>query len=114
MVNVITPSSTARNIHVMIEFLLIILTDMSKDIIRHGKLFVLLERIGALTKEVFVLFRNLEENSRNEENMKETSSASLDLLEDIDVLKEDLKNVFLKVHADSSQLCFPMVMDCSS
>ncbi|PHT48594.1 hypothetical protein CQW23_12802 [Capsicum baccatum] len=54
---------------------------------------------------------NLEENSRNEENMKETSSASLDLLEDIDVLKEDLKNVFLKVHADSSQLCFPMAQE---
>ncbi|PHU18407.1 hypothetical protein BC332_14102 [Capsicum chinense] len=57
---------------------------------------------------VFILVRNLEENSRNEENMKETSGASLNLLKDIDVLKEDLKNVFLESPADSSQLCFPM------
>ncbi|KAF3645641.1 putative phospholipase A(1) DAD1, chloroplastic-like [Capsicum annuum] len=108
MVNAITPSTSALNIHVMIEFLLIIFTDVSKDVIRHEKLFVLLERVGALTKEVFVLVRNLEENSRNEENMKEASGASLNLLKVIDVLKEDLKNVFLKAPADSSQLCFHM------
>ncbi|KAF3674697.1 putative late blight resistance protein -like protein R1C-3-like [Capsicum annuum] len=108
MVNAVTPSTTARNIHVMIEFLLIILTDVSKDVIRHDKLLVLLERVRALSREVFILVRNLEENSRNEENMKETSGASLNLLKDIDVLKEDLKNVFLESPADTSQLCFPM------
>ncbi|KAM3268276.1 hypothetical protein P3S67_031217 [Capsicum chacoense] len=108
MVNAITPSTSALNIHVMIEFLLIIFTDVSKDVIRHEKLFVLLERVGALTKEVFILVRNLEENSRNEENMKEASGASLNLLNVIDVRKEDLKNVFLKAPADSSQLCFHM------
>ncbi|KAF3620214.1 putative disease resistance protein RPP13-like [Capsicum annuum] len=108
MVNAVTPSTTALNIHVMIEFLLIILTDVSKDVIRHDKLLVLLERVRTLSREVFILVRNLEENSRNEENMKETSGASLNLLKDIDVLKEDLKNVFLESPADSSQLCFPM------
>ncbi|KAM3267102.1 late blight resistance protein R1-A-like [Capsicum chacoense] len=108
MINAVTPSTTARNIHVMIEFLLIILTDVSKDVIRHDKLLVLLERVRALSREVFILVRNLEENSRNEENMKETSGASLNLLKDIDVLKEDLKNVFLESPADASQLCFPM------
>ncbi|KAH0660927.1 hypothetical protein KY289_029675 [Solanum tuberosum] len=41
----------ARNIHVMIEFLLIVLSDMPKDFIHHDKLFDLLELVGALIKE---------------------------------------------------------------
>ncbi|PHT61784.1 hypothetical protein T459_34368 [Capsicum annuum] len=102
MINAITPSASARNIHVVIEFLLIILTDVPKDVIRHDKSFVLLERVGALTKEGSIIVHNLEKN------IKETSSASLKLLENIELLRKDLKNVFLKVPADSSQLCFPM------
>ncbi|CAN4105993.1 unnamed protein product [Withania somnifera] len=108
MVNVITASTLTRNIHIVIEFLLIILSDVPKDVIRHDKLFVLLERIAALTKEVFVLVRNIEENASNEENMNGTSGASLNLLENIELLKEDLKNDFLKAPPDSSQLYFPM------
>ncbi|KAG5608005.1 hypothetical protein H5410_029497 [Solanum commersonii] len=102
IVNAVTPSASTCNIHVMIEFLLIILTDVLKDVIRHDKLFVLLARVRELTKEVFVLVRNLEEN------MNETSDANLNLLESIELLKEDLKTDFLKACADSSQLCFPM------
>ncbi|KAF3655637.1 putative late blight resistance protein R1-A-like isoform 2 [Capsicum annuum] len=101
MINVITPSASARNIHVVIEFLLIILTDVPKDVIRHDKLFVLLEYVGALNKEVSIIVHNLEKN------IKETSSASLNLLENVELLRKDLKNVFLKAPADSSQLCFP-------
>ncbi|KAH0676661.1 hypothetical protein KY285_024462 [Solanum tuberosum] len=102
MVNALTPNASTCNIHVMIEFLLIILTDVLKDIIRHDKLFVLLARVRELTKEVFVLVHNLEEN------MNEASDANLNLLENIELLKVDLKNDFLKARADSSQLCFPM------
>ncbi|KAH0671390.1 hypothetical protein KY289_025883 [Solanum tuberosum] len=102
MVNDVTPSASTCNIHVMIEFLLIILTDVLKDVIRHDKLFVLLARVRELTKEVFVLVLNLEEN------MNETSNANLNLLDSIELLKEDLQNDFLKDRADSSQLCFPM------
>ncbi|XP_049355093.1 putative late blight resistance protein homolog R1C-3 [Solanum verrucosum] len=102
MVNALTPSASTYTIHVMIEFLLIILTDVLKDVIRHDKLFVLLARVIELTKEVFVLVRNLEEN------MNETSDANQNLLESIEFLKEDLKYSFLKARADSSQLCFPM------
>ncbi|KAK6790237.1 hypothetical protein RDI58_014037 [Solanum bulbocastanum] len=102
IVNSITPSASMCNIHVMIEFLLIILTDVPKDVIRHDKLFVLLARVRELTKEVFLLFHNLEEN------MNGTSDANLNLLESIELLKVDLKNDFLKARADSSQLCFPM------
>ncbi|KAM3198941.1 hypothetical protein P3L10_034328 [Capsicum annuum] len=102
MINAIAPSTSARNIHVVIEFLLIILTDVPMDVIHHEKLFVLLERVGALTKEVSIIVHNLEKN------IKETRGASLNLLENIELLRKDLKNVFLKAPADSSQLCFPM------
>ncbi|KAF3640672.1 hypothetical protein T459_15332 [Capsicum annuum] len=51
MVNSITPSNSARNIHLMIEFLLVILSDVPKDVILHDKYFILMERVGALTKE---------------------------------------------------------------
>ncbi|KAH0676663.1 hypothetical protein KY285_024464 [Solanum tuberosum] len=102
VINDVTPSASTCNFHVMIEFLLIILTDVPKDVTRHDKLFVLLARVRELTKEVFVLVRNLEEN------MNEASDANLNLLENIELLKEDLKNDFLKARADSSQLRFPM------
>ncbi|KAM3268208.1 putative late blight resistance protein R1A-3 [Capsicum chacoense] len=108
MVNAITPSTSLGNIHIMIEFLLIILTDVPKDVIRHDKLFVLLARVGALIKEVAILVRNLEENSMDEDNVHETSSASQNFLENIKLLKEDLQHVFLKAAANLSQLCFPM------
>uniref|UniRef100_A0A3Q7GME4 Uncharacterized protein n=2 Tax=Solanum lycopersicum TaxID=4081 RepID=A0A3Q7GME4_SOLLC len=99
MLNTLTPSASTCNIHVMIEFLLIILTDALKDVIRHDKLLVLLARVIQLTKEVFVLFGNLE---------KSMNEANLNLMENIELLKEDLKNDFLKECADSSQLRFPM------
>ncbi|KAG5586907.1 hypothetical protein H5410_047341 [Solanum commersonii] len=102
MVNTVTPSASTCNIHVMIEFILIILTDVPKDLIRHDKLFVLLERVRELTNEVFILDRNLEDN------MNATSGTGLNLLENIELLKEHLKNVFLKARSDSSQLRFPM------
>ncbi|PHT44396.1 hypothetical protein CQW23_13554 [Capsicum baccatum] len=51
MVTVTSPStSVARNIHVTIEFLLIVLTDMPKDFIHHDKLFDLLACVGALIR----------------------------------------------------------------
>ncbi|CAN4102006.1 unnamed protein product [Withania somnifera] len=108
MGTVITPSTSgARNILVMIEFLLVILIDIPKDFIYHGKLFDLLARVGALTSEVSTLARGLEEKSRNKESSDETNHATLDLLENIELVKEDLKHVYLKA-PDSSQCCFPM------
>ncbi|KAM3376260.1 hypothetical protein P3S68_014975 [Capsicum galapagoense] len=88
MVIVITISTSgARNTHVMIKFLLIILTDMPKEIIHHGKLFDLLARVGAFIREVSTLVH---------------------LLENIELLKDDLKYVYLKA-PDSYQCCFPMI-----
>ncbi|KAJ8540406.1 hypothetical protein K7X08_030325 [Anisodus acutangulus] len=105
MVNVITVS-LARDIHLMIEFLLIILADVPKDVIHHDKLFVLLACVGALTREVFILVCNLEQKSRSEEKTSEINFATLDLLKNIGLLKEDLKHVYLK--APNSKFCFLM------
>ncbi|PHT99069.1 hypothetical protein BC332_32062 [Capsicum chinense] len=108
VVTVITASTSGpRNIHVMIEFLLIILTDLPKEIIHHDKLFDILARATALIREVSTLIHDLEEKSRNEESTNETSRTTLDLLKNIELLKEDLKYVYLKA-PDSYQCCFPM------
>ncbi|XP_047269353.1 putative late blight resistance protein homolog R1B-16 [Capsicum annuum] len=89
------------------EFLLIILTDMPTDFIHHDKLFDLLARVGALIREVSTLVRDVEEQSRNKESTNGTNRAALDLLKNIELLKEDLKYVYLKA-PDSYQCCFPM------
>ncbi|PHT77821.1 hypothetical protein T459_15873 [Capsicum annuum] len=95
MVTVITPSTSgARNIHVMIEFLLIIVTDMPKDFIHHSKLFDLLARVGTLIRKVSTLVHDLKEQSRNKESTNGTNRAALDLLKNIELLKEDLKYVY--------------------
>ncbi|XP_009769147.1 putative late blight resistance protein homolog R1A-3 [Nicotiana sylvestris] len=108
MVNVITASTSGdRNIYVMIEFLLIVLTDMPKEFVHDDKLFDLLSHVGKLIREVSTLVRDLEENSRNKESTNGKNHATSDLMENIELLKGDLKHVYLKV-PDSSQLCFPM------
>ncbi|KAH0665076.1 hypothetical protein KY285_026282 [Solanum tuberosum] len=127
MVTVINPSiSGARNIHIMMEFLLIILTDMPTDLIHPDTFFDLLGRVGALTREVSTLFwdledksmkkestnettlvRGLEEKSMKKESTTETNRTTLDLLKDIELLKGDLRHIYLK-SPDSSQICFPM------
>ncbi|XP_033510332.1 putative late blight resistance protein homolog R1A-3 [Nicotiana tomentosiformis] len=108
MVNVVTTSTSgARNIHVMIEFLLIVLTNMPKEFIHHDKLFDLLAHVGELIREVSTLVRDLEVNSRNEESTNGKNHATLDLMENIELMKGDLKHVYLKAPT-LSQLCFPM------
>ncbi|PHT44387.1 hypothetical protein CQW23_13545 [Capsicum baccatum] len=108
MVTVITPSTLgAQNIHVMIEFLLVIVTDMPKYFIHHSKLFDLLARVGVLIRKVSTLVHDLKEKSRNKESTNGTIRAALNLLKNIELLKEDLKYVYLKA-PDSYQCCFPM------
>ncbi|PHT44400.1 hypothetical protein CQW23_13558 [Capsicum baccatum] len=97
MVAVITPSTSgARNIYVMIEFLLIILTDVPKDIIHHEKLLDLLAHVGSLTREVSTLVHNIEEKSKSKGSTNRTNCETLDLLKNIELLKEDLKYVYLR------------------
>ncbi|PHT48338.1 hypothetical protein CQW23_12546 [Capsicum baccatum] len=104
---IIRSNSGARNIHVMIEFLLIILTDVPKDIIDHDKLFDLSAHVGSLTREVSTLVHDIEEKSQSKESTKGTNRATLDLLKNIEHLKEDLKYVYLK-DPNPCQWCFPM------
>ncbi|KAG5598894.1 hypothetical protein H5410_030264 [Solanum commersonii] len=77
------------------------------DFIHHDKLFDLLARVGALNREVTTLVCDFEEKLSNKESTDETNRATLKLLENIELLKDDLKHVYLKV-PDSSQCCFPM------
>ncbi|PHT44555.1 hypothetical protein CQW23_13713 [Capsicum baccatum] len=108
MVTVIIHSNSgARNIHVMIEFLLIILTDVPKDIIDHDKLFDLLAHVRSLTREVSTLVHDIEEKSKSKGSTNGTNRATLDLLKNIEHLKEDLKYVYRKA-PDPCQWCFPM------
>ncbi|XP_070050902.1 disease resistance RPP13-like protein 4 [Nicotiana tomentosiformis] len=108
MVNVITTATSgARNIHVMIEFLLIILTDVPTNFIHDNKLFDLLARVGTLAREVSTLVRELEVKSTHGLSSNETNRANLDMLENIELLKGYLKDIYLKAPY-SSQLCFPM------
>ncbi|PHT61003.1 hypothetical protein T459_35147 [Capsicum annuum] len=57
---------------------------------------------------VATLIRNREESLMDEENMKKICCASQDLLENIELLKEDLNHIFLKAPANSAQLIFPI------
>ncbi|PHT28020.1 hypothetical protein CQW23_32376 [Capsicum baccatum] len=54
MINSISPSTSAQHIHVVIEFLLLILTDVPKDVIHHDKLLFswnVLEHLPRRVKE---------------------------------------------------------------
>ncbi|KAM3376556.1 hypothetical protein P3S68_015271 [Capsicum galapagoense] len=88
MVTVITASTSgARNIHVMKEFLLIVLTDMPKDFIHHDKLFDLLARVGALIRELFMHLLLIHLN-----DMLDSNSYSIALMkEEITLVKEALE-----------------------
>ncbi|KAH0748324.1 hypothetical protein KY290_027556 [Solanum tuberosum] len=80
---------------------------MPTDLILHDTFFDLLSRVGALTREVSNLVWDLEEKSMKKESTNDTNRTTLDLLKDIELLKEELTHVYLKV-PDSSQCCFPM------
>uniref|UniRef100_M1BV00 Root-knot nematode resistance protein n=1 Tax=Solanum tuberosum TaxID=4113 RepID=M1BV00_SOLTU len=81
--------------------------DRDSRLIKLAHLLLKIVLIAPLIKEVSTLVRDLEEKLRNKESTDETNCATLDLLENIKLLKEDLKHLYLKV-PDSSQCCFPM------
>ncbi|KAG5598897.1 hypothetical protein H5410_030267, partial [Solanum commersonii] len=113
MGTIINPSiSGARNIHIMMEFLLIILTDMPTDLIHPDTFFDLLARVGALTREVSTLVWDLEDKSMNKESTNETTLVRG--LEEKSMKKESTNETNRRSEAclleipDSSQICFPM------
>ncbi|KAG5608445.1 hypothetical protein H5410_019726 [Solanum commersonii] len=93
--------SQTQSINVMIEFLLIFLTDIPKRFIHPDKLNDMLAHVSLLTRKISIL---MEESS----NMNEADFSAPDLLQEIERMKGDIKQNFLKAPDQSSQLCFPM------
>ena len=92
--------STTQSINVMMEFLLIFLTDIPKRFIHRGKLNSMLAHVGLLTRKISIL---MEESS----TMNEAEFSAPYLLQEIERMKGDIKQIILKA-PESSQLCFPM------
>ncbi|XP_049391741.1 putative late blight resistance protein homolog R1A-10 [Solanum stenotomum] len=95
-----------QSINVMMEFLLIFLTDIPKRCIHGDKLNDMLAHVGLLTRNISILVRKLLEES-SENNFNEVDFSAQDLLQEIEQMKGDIKQHFLKA-PESSQLCFPM------
>ncbi|KAH0692229.1 hypothetical protein KY285_019326 [Solanum tuberosum] len=93
--------SQTQSINVMIEFLLIFLTDIPKRFIHPDKLNDMLAHVTLLTRKISIL---MEESS----NMNEADFSAPDLWQEIERIKGDIKQNFLKAPDQSSQLCFPM------
>uniref|UniRef100_M1CVW2 Hero resistance protein n=1 Tax=Solanum tuberosum TaxID=4113 RepID=M1CVW2_SOLTU len=92
--------SQTQSINVMIEFLLIFLTDIPKRFIHPDKLNDMLAHVALLTRNISIL---MEESS----NINEADFSASDLLQEIEQMKRDSRQIFLKA-PESSQLCFPM------
>uniref|UniRef100_A0A3Q7FZC9 NB-ARC domain-containing protein n=1 Tax=Solanum lycopersicum TaxID=4081 RepID=A0A3Q7FZC9_SOLLC len=95
-----------RSISVMMEFLLIFLTDMPKRFIHREKLNNMLAHAGMLTRKIFFLVRKLLKEI-SEDNINEPDFSALDFLQEIEQMKGDIRHIFLKA-PESSQLRFPM------
>ncbi|KAH0681836.1 hypothetical protein KY289_019588 [Solanum tuberosum] len=93
--------SQTQSINVMIEFLLIFLTDIPKRFIHPDKLNDMLAHVALLTRNISIL---MEESS----NMNEADFSAPHLLQEIERMKGDIKQIFVKAPDQSSQLCFPM------
>nr|WPV71171.1 Hero-cluster NLR-H [synthetic construct] len=95
-----------QSIYVMMEFLLIFLTDMPKRFIHREKLNDMLAHAGVLTRKIsFLVSKLLEEISEN--NINEADFSAADFFQEIEQMKGDIRQIFLKA-PESSQLRFPM------
>ncbi|WMV23008.1 hypothetical protein MTR67_016413 [Solanum verrucosum] len=98
--------SPTQSINVMMEFLLIFLTDIPKYFIHRNKLNDMLAHVGVLTRKISILVSKLLDES-SENNINEADFSAPDLLQEIEQMKGDIRQVFLK-DPESSQLRFPM------
>ncbi|KAG5608453.1 hypothetical protein H5410_019734 [Solanum commersonii] len=96
-----------QSINVMMEFLLIFLTDIPKRFIHREKFNDMLAHAGVLTRKISILVSKLLEES-SENNINEADFSAPDLLQEIERMKGDIKQNFLKSPDESSQLRFPM------
>ncbi|KAG5598160.1 hypothetical protein H5410_029530 [Solanum commersonii] len=109
-------ASTSAEIGRFIKQLLETSPDILREYLIHLQEHMLLETSPDILREYLIhlqehmvstLVHDLEEKLRNKESTDETNRATLKLLENIELLKEDLKHVYMKV-PDSSHCCFPM------
>ncbi|KAG5577977.1 hypothetical protein H5410_058111 [Solanum commersonii] len=95
-----------QSINVMMEFLLIFLTDIPKRFIHREKLNDMLAHAGVLTRKISILVSKLlEEISEN--NINQADFSAPDFLQEIEQMKGDIRQIFLKA-PESCQLRFPM------
>ncbi|WMV23004.1 hypothetical protein MTR67_016389 [Solanum verrucosum] len=98
--------SPTQGINVMMEFILIFLIDIPKHFIHREKLNDMLAHVGEVTRTISILVsKPLEESS--EKNINEADFSAPDFLQEIEQMKGDIKQNFLKA-PESSQLRFPM------
>ncbi|XP_015167643.1 putative late blight resistance protein homolog R1A-3 [Solanum tuberosum] len=99
--------SQTQSINVMIEFLLIFLTDIPKRFIHPEKLNDMLAHVALLTRKISTL---MEESS----NMDEANFSAPDLLQEIERMKGDIKKIFLKApdqfHVDDGFLFMNLLL----
>ena len=101
-----------RSISVMMEFLLIFLTDMPKRFIHREKLNNMLAHAGMLTRKIsFLVSKLLEEIS--EDNINEADFSAPDFLQEIEQMKGDIRHIFLKA-PESLNFVFLWMMVSSS
>ncbi|XP_049355615.1 putative late blight resistance protein homolog R1A-3 [Solanum verrucosum] len=95
-----------QSIYVMMEFLLIFLTDIPKRFIHREKLNDMLAHAGVLTRKISILVSKLLEEI-SEKYINEADFSAPDFLQEIEQMKGDIRQIFLKA-PESSQLRFPM------
>ncbi|KAH0714760.1 hypothetical protein KY284_007665 [Solanum tuberosum] len=107
MAGVVTVNyAPTQSINLMMEFLLIFLTDIPKSFIHSGKLNDMLAHIRVLTRKISILVSKLLEES-SENNINKADFSAPDFLQEIERMKGDIRQIFLKA-PESSQLRFPM------
>ncbi|KAG5575732.1 hypothetical protein H5410_055866 [Solanum commersonii] len=107
MAGVVTVNyAPTQSINLMMEFLLIFLPDIPKRFIHSGKLNDMLAHIRVLTRKISILVSKLLEES-SENNINKADFSAPDFLQEIERMKGDIRQIFLKA-PESSQLRFPM------
>ncbi|KAK6790763.1 hypothetical protein RDI58_009844 [Solanum bulbocastanum] len=101
MASVVTVNyAPTQSINLMMEFLLIFLTDIPKSFIHSGRLNDMLAHIRVLTRKISILVSS-------ENNINKADFSAPDFLQEIERMKGDIRQIFLKA-PESSQLHFPM------
>ncbi|KAM3327407.1 hypothetical protein P3S67_002533 [Capsicum chacoense] len=99
---------SARNIDVAIEFLLVFLDDDVSNHAINGKMLnEVLQKVGTITGDILCVIQRLLPRSLNEDETSKVSLCSIQILEKIDRLKEQVETYYKSLKFNPSQ--FPTV-----